>query len=317
MTTESGVTFAEKYRDLEFATQVKHATRDGRISTAISCHDSAAVPKVADAGCVFGKGDSAYQVMHNGLKVYCDGHYGEWNVEIIQKLKGHHEPQEEAVFHEVLKRIKPGSLIVELGAFWAYYSMWFLKAVKDSRAILVEPVLSQMEQGKRNFKLNNLKGEFLNGAISDRETESSEVDVWHTQIERIKTVTVDSLFRHFGLQKIEVLHSDIQGHEYAMLMGAQRALKDRLIDWILISTHGNYLHERCLRVIKKAGYHIVAEHNPDESFSFDGLIVASAKREIPHLKMTRRELPGTAWKKMRKRIRVNLLEPLGIKKKLF
>ncbi len=46
--------------------------------------------------------------------------------EIIRCLRGHHEPQEEAVFHQIVERLKHESpaapAIVELGSFWSYYA---------------------------------------------------------------------------------------------------------------------------------------------------------------------------------------------------
>jgi hypothetical protein len=82
--------------------------------------------------------------MHNGIKVYTDSHYGDFNVKIIEKLKGVHEPQEEKVFYEVLKSINEGGKMLELGAFWAYYSLLFNKEVKNAQIFLVEPVLEMM-----------------------------------------------------------------------------------------------------------------------------------------------------------------------------
>jgi hypothetical protein len=49
--------------------------------------------------------------------------------EIVKRLWGHHEPQEEKVFHEVLKQIRPGGVMIELGAYWGYYSLWFHKNI--------------------------------------------------------------------------------------------------------------------------------------------------------------------------------------------
>ena len=44
-----------------------------------------------------------YQLMHNGIKIIQDCYYGSWITTLIEILKGHHEPQEEKVFYEILK----------------------------------------------------------------------------------------------------------------------------------------------------------------------------------------------------------------------
>jgi hypothetical protein len=61
------------------------------------------------------------QIMHNGLRVVAGGYYGDWMTRIIERLHGHHEPQEEAVFHEILKLLPPDATMLELGGFWSYY----------------------------------------------------------------------------------------------------------------------------------------------------------------------------------------------------
>lgn len=102
-----------------------------RIAMTISCKDAMAIPKVPNAGQIFLQGNSEYQLMHNGVKVTKDGYCGPWMTEIITRLEGHHEPQEEFVFHLLLERMRKtlaGSrapVMIEIGSYWAYYSLWF------------------------------------------------------------------------------------------------------------------------------------------------------------------------------------------------
>jgi hypothetical protein len=44
--------------------------------------------------------------------------------------------------------------MIELGAFWSFYSMWFNKEVENAINYMVEPDSFNLGQGKRNFKLN-------------------------------------------------------------------------------------------------------------------------------------------------------------------
>ena len=71
-----------------------------RVQLTISADDADAIPKVADAGKIYQENGTSYQVMHNGIKVLKDGYYAPWVTDTIYALKGHHEPQEEKVFHE-------------------------------------------------------------------------------------------------------------------------------------------------------------------------------------------------------------------------
>ncbi len=94
----------------------------------VSCSDSDAIPKVERAGEVFEVDGRRVQMMHNGVLVDEGCYYGDWMTEIIRCLRGHHEPQEERVFHDILRRLASSgddATMVELGSFWAYYSLWF------------------------------------------------------------------------------------------------------------------------------------------------------------------------------------------------
>ena len=101
-----------------------------RIAITTAVRDTDAIPKVADAGEVKVHDGQRVQVMHNGVLVEEDCYNGAWTTEIIRRLRGHHEPQEEFAFHTVVERLRSdtqGATMVELGSFWAYYSLW-LKA---------------------------------------------------------------------------------------------------------------------------------------------------------------------------------------------
>ena len=288
-------------------------TETERIALALSCRDCERLPRVPDAGEIIELDGGRVQVMHNGLRLRTDSHYGDYNVEVIRGLKGHHEPQEEAVFHEVLGRLPSGAVMVELGAFWAYYSLWFLKSVKNARVVLVEPVPSALEAGRQNFAINGEAGRFIHAAVGPRSAPPAPIELWKGMTVTVPVVSVDSLFATEGIDRLAVLHADIQGHEVAMLHGAADSLAARRIDWIFISTHGENIHQRCLQLLRRAGYHIAVEHSPGESFSVDGLIVASARKQPPLPPVSRRTAPGAGRARLRAAIRVRLLEPLGLK----
>ncbi len=286
---------------------------EDRIKLALTCRDCEFIPKVEAAGMVLNDHGKPYQVMHNGVKVYCDSHYGGYNVEVISGLRGHHEPQEEAIFHEVLKRLPPGSEILELGAFWGYYSLWFLEAVNGSKATLVEPVPSAIEAGRRNFQLNGADGRFVHAAIGNTPAPAAPLELWRGKVVDIETHSVDSLMQTLGIAKLGILHSDIQGHEVQMLHGAKAALAARAVEWVFISTHGENIHQRCLQILRAFGYQIMTEHSPGESFSVDGLIVAAARSSRPLPQLSRRMSAASVIARIRATLRVRVLEPLGLK----
>ena len=238
-----------------------------RVRLAVSCHDTDYIPKVAEAGKIFTNSlGERIQVMHNGVQVLADRYYSEILTQIIAGLKGHHEPQEEKVFYEILKMVEPGTAMMELGAYWSYYSLWFQSAIKGAKNIMVEPDAENLRVGRRNFELNEMKGTFIHALAGSHDSPNTEP----------MTVTVDGLMKTNAIDRLEILHVDTQGAEHKVLIGARQAIEGGKIRFVFISSHGTRMHARCLGFLRKFGYHIIVEHTSHESFSHDGLIVATA-----------------------------------------
>jgi FkbM family methyltransferase len=284
-----------------------------RIEAAVACRDCESIPKVSNAGMVLSSAGGAYQVMHNGLRVYVDSHYGHYNTEVIRRLKGHHEPQEESVFNEVLKTIPSNGVMLELGSSWAYYSLWFISSVEGGRGIMVEPLASSLEAGERNFALNAKRGIFVRASIDRVEQPETEVQLWPGMATVVETTTVDALMARFGLAHLDILHSDIQGAEARMLTGARSALEGRRISWIFISTHGENIHQKCAQLLRSHRYKIVADHTPSESHSVDGLLVAASDKNAARVAISRRRSWKSLKARLRASLRVRVLEPLGLR----
>jgi len=121
-----------------------------RADMTVSCRDCDPIPKVPGSGKVISFEGKPVQIMHNGVRVVAGGYYGDWMTGIIERLRGHHEPQEEVVFHEILKHLPPSATMLELGGFWSYYSLWFKSQHGDQRkAYVVEPDPNHI--GRTNF----------------------------------------------------------------------------------------------------------------------------------------------------------------------
>jgi hypothetical protein len=234
-----------------------------RIDTVLQSPDNARIPRAKDAGKVF----SDHQLLANGLKITLGSYYDYGNTQLLIANRGVHEPQEEYAFEQVIRSLGPGSAMMELGSYWAFYSMWFAKTIPTARCIMVEPDPHKMNFGKLNFKLNGLSGSFELGLIDDTPDVNKSIPVY----------TVDYLMEMHHVSHLHILHSDIQGYEVAMLKGAVKALQREAIDYFFISTHTNKLHKECLYILKAAGYIIVCEADLDASYSVDGLIVAKRK----------------------------------------
>ncbi len=265
-----------------------------RVELAASCRDCDHLPRVRDAGMFTPGPRYPVQVMHNGLKVVAGAYCGGWQAEAIRRLRGVHEPQEEKVFAEVLKHCKPFSTMVELGSWWAYYSMWF-KKVTGGQAVLVEPDPNNLDIGRRNFDINSMSGEFVHASAGESNDDARPFFCEGDGVTRnIPVICVDGL----GLSEIEVLLMDIQGGELAALRGSYESFQNGRVRFVFVSTHAvgvsgsHTTHVDCLTFIWGCGARIIAEHSPDESYSGDGLIVAAMRPEdagIPVVQISKRE----------------------------
>jgi hypothetical protein len=235
-----------------------------RIADARACPDNADIPRVPDAGRIV----DGNIIMHNGLRV-AYGTYGTGDtkhlMQLLEENGGVHEPQEEKVFQQVLPLMPSGAVMLELGAYWGFYSLWFKSRVEKASCFLVEPVWANLNAGRLNFALNGLPATFINGFVGPR---------YRRQVFRAPVVTVDWLMREHRLEKVHLLHCDVQGYEREVLEGAEQAVRQRRIDWIFISTHSNQLHADCRTWLVKRDWEVVADANLEETHSVDGLLVA-------------------------------------------
>ncbi|CAN5475150.1 hypothetical protein BH09BAC3_BH09BAC3_34500 [soil metagenome] len=231
-----------------------------RISTVKASSDNQKIEHVTNAGKVY----VDHQLVHNGMKITLGSYYDYGNTHLLMENRGVHEPQEEYAFAEILKVIPTGGTMMELGSYWAFYSMWFASKVTQARCYMIEPDPHKMNFGKLNFKLNNLTGTFDLGFITDQPNLRSSIPYY----------SVDHLLKKYKIDHLNILHSDIQGYELRMLEGSIEALEKQKIDYFFISTHSNELHTCCINKLKSHHYTIVCEVNLDESYSVDGLIVA-------------------------------------------
>jgi len=258
-----------------------------RVRLTVSCKDSDQIAKVDGAGGVREERGCRVQVMHNGLLVEAGGYFGDWMAEIIRVLRGHHEPQEERVFDQIVRRLAaeggPGFMI-EFGSFWTYYGLWFCRAVPSARVIAVEPDPAYLEVGRRNAALNDLSRSvtFVHAAIGDRPGQTmvfrAESDGREYAVEQCDLASV---MRSSDLERVDLVLADVQGAETTLLERATPILTAGRVRFLVVSTHHHSIsgdaltHQRALEQLTGLGAHVICEHTIGESFSGDGLIAVS------------------------------------------
>lgn len=238
-----------------------------RIDDAMSSPDNAKIPRCAKAGTI----DGYVMTMHNGVRVCANGYYGSGNLNLLIENRGVHEPQEEYVFEEIVRLLPERPTMMELGAYWGFYSLSLLQSRPRAKCYLVEPEMANLASCKVNFWLNRRSGRFLMAAVG-REPQDDP-----------KVVTVDSLCATWGIKHLDILHADIQGYELQMIEGATTMLSQARVKYVFLSTHSDELHVGCREALRRHGYIIVTDANLQETFSYDGLIVAKHHSVVgPH-----------------------------------
>ena len=271
----------------------EHARRVG-ITT--GCHDCDDLPKVPSAGQIVTDETGRYQIMHNGLQVIEGGYGGDWLTEIIRGLRGHHEPQEEKVFHELLGHIPDGGTMVELGSGWAFYSMWFARQVRDAHLVCVEPDPAHLNVGERNFRRNGVTGRFVRASVGSRSLPPRPFPCEAGPPVDTPEISVDDLVASEKLAAIDLLLADIQGAELSMLAGAAHAIAAGKVRFVIVATHHHtisqdpLIHQRCLNWIRSHGGNVLCSFKVAEGYSGDGMIAASFRAEdcvLPSIEVSR------------------------------
>ena len=218
--------------------------------------------RVKDAG----KIEDDTIILHNSIKVSRYGYYGDFS-DILAINGGCHEPAEERMFNEVLKFIPENGTMIELGSFWAFYTIWFNKAIKNAQNYCIEPGSNELDVGIKNCKLNDIINvDFTHGCIGKN------------------GICLSQFVKEKNIDFIDILHSDIQGCEVEMLEDIVNLLKNKKIRYLFISTHDDDLHAKCLTILTDCDYRIIAKADFEtETFCCDGIIVACQKDnlEIP------------------------------------
>jgi FkbM family methyltransferase len=254
----------------------------------ISCRDTDAIPKVANAGAFIQQGDDLVQVMHNGLHVEAGGYFGDWMAHVIRGLQGHHEPQEELIFYYLLRYVRNNSLVIELGCYWAYYALWFLKAIPNSRALCIEPDFKHLAVGMNNARLNEMSDRihfvnaWIGGTSADEYVSSTESCSSPVAIPMMDMSSIELMI---GDKHAELIHLDIQGAELPFLQSMCDFVRRKKVRFLMVSTHHSSIsgsmttHSDCLEQLRFMGATILVEHNVIESYSGDGMILASFYQE--------------------------------------
>lgn len=205
--------------------------------------------------------------LHNGNRVPFEGqeaYYGRFS-ELLVINRGVHEPLEEYVYQELMRRMPEEPMMLELGAYWGHYSMWMKSVRPRAKVYLVEPMEEHIEIGQANFSRHGYDGNFIRSLVCKQH------------------FVVDRFLEEHGYPRLDILHSDIQSYEVEMLEGCVESFRRRLIDYVFVSTHSQVLHDQVVASLSAAGMRVeISSGFDEESTSYDGFVFA-IRAELPQM----------------------------------
>lgn len=145
------------------------------------------------------------------------------------------EPMTTDLFGEI---VNEGDVVLDLGANIGYYAVLFAKRVgKGGRVFAFEPDPRNLPVLRKNVEANGYKNvTVVEKAVSDRNgklklfltgtSDSNSIYEFSKGLPsvEVETVSLDEFFREYG-GKVDIVKMDIQGAEYAALMGMKELVK--------------------------------------------------------------------------------------------
>jgi FkbM family methyltransferase len=216
-----------------------------------------------------------------------------YNLKNIDYVSGGYiyETEQITLFYNVLNEIKSQSpSMIELGSFECYYSIVFNKFFSTNgikaKNICVEIDTENYHTGCKNISNNSCENFF---------TENAALGVINHGIYNGKpqfdgktinteTRTVKELFTKYNIEKLDILHVDVQGSEADIVAEIER--EKLQIDYCFVNIHddiatrnfyGYSIYDKCKSLFNSMNVQYLYDHRTCGGYG-DGLIVAKLNR---------------------------------------
>lgn len=199
---------------------------------------------------------------------------------IARVLLGTYEPRVTSWF---LENVSAGDSMFDVGANAGYYTVLGGRIVGDSgQVVAIEPASANVHNLHNNVRTNQLTNvKVFQGAAGDKNGtvrfhDGAGTGTGHISKEgrsKIPMRSLDDLATAYDVVPT-TLKIDVEGAELHVLRGATRLLTDAKPK-ILLSTHGQAVHERCLSLLCDYGYAVVGMDMADPRAGGDVLLKAA------------------------------------------
>ncbi|GBG57998.1 methyltransferase [Sporomusaceae bacterium FL31] len=183
----------------------------------------------------------------------------------------------------VKKLIKQGDVVLDVGANIGYYTVLLSRLAGDSgKVISFEPTHHYREILKANIKANNIKNCTIMDFGLSKNNDECEISIGQSsatmhwvddssplKTEKIVLKKLDEIAEKLGVNRIDFIKIDVDGHEPAFFEGAWRSIEKFKPIIMLEVNHANYLDYGVTAwdfydLLKKHKFFIYSEENLTE-----------------------------------------------------
>lgn len=182
--------------------------------------------------------------------------------------------EEKELFEECLSNVhSKAPVMIEIGSYWALWSLLFRKKFPTGRNILIELFKELMEVGVQNFELNGFTDRVhaYHGGICLEESRTFKYVMGRP--DKGEELDLMEIVNENNIDVIDMLHCDIQGSEMLFLETYSNLFNEKVVKNIVIGTHSPSLHDNVLKFLRQKDYDIVQDF---PMLSSDGHIYAKA-----------------------------------------
>lgn len=148
-------------------------------------------------------------------------------------------------FNLIKEFVKPGDIVLDIGANMGYYSLWMSKFTGIKGLVIAfEPDNNNFINLEKNIILNNLGNQIVaeKKAVNDESVvisftinldgENHIASLNNSQSHRIDSIKLDDYFAEKNIKRIAYLKVDVEGFELNVLKGCSKALRNKTVDLI-------------------------------------------------------------------------------------
>jgi FkbM family methyltransferase len=175
----------------------------------------------------------------------------------------------------LMREMKPGDIVYDIGANVGFYSMLMGLIVGDSGHVYAfEPAPQNVRELRKHMEINALKNCTVLAVAASSTDGEAVFDPTNDRCTgrlaaggglRVQAVALDSLVSRKEIRPPNLMKIDIEGSEVDCLIGASQVIQEyRPI--VFLATHGPEIHAACTEMLVKWNYRLITlDRKPVES----------------------------------------------------